>query len=104
MPYDKDITGIKYKPFVDYKTDTASYKLPLSSDAYWLSLEDVLTQYVRHNDNKFNYDKEGIAHRKQINADRIIYIGKESNNIDEASVLGIDYNSYLEYENIENFK
>jgi len=104
LPYDKDITGIKYKPFVDYKTDIASDKLPLSSDAYWLSLEDVLTQYVRHNDNKFNYDKEGIAHGKQINADRIIYIGKESNNITEDSVLGIDDDSYLEYENIEDFK
>ena len=27
LPHDKDITGIKYKPFVDYKTDTASDKL-----------------------------------------------------------------------------
>jgi len=58
---------------------------------------------VRHNDDKFDYDKEGIAHKKQINADRIIYIGKESNNIEEASVFGIDDDSYLEYENIEDF-
>ena len=93
LPDDKDITGIQYKPFVDYKTDTASDKLPLPSDAYWHNLEDVLTQYMRHNDNKFDYDKEGIAHRKQINAHRIRYIGKESNNIEEASVFGIDDNS-----------
>ena len=80
-------------------------KIPnLPSQAYWHTLEDVLTQYVRHNDNKFDYDNEGIAHRKQINADRIRYIGKESNNIDEASVLGIDDDSYLEYENVEDFK
>jgi len=104
LPYDKDITGIKYKPFVDYKTDTASDKLPLPSDAYWHSLEDVLTQYVRHNDNKLDYDNEGIAHKKHIIADRIRYIGKESNNIDEASIFGIDDDSYLEYENIEDFK
>ena len=58
---------------------------------------------MRHNDNKLDYDNEGIAHKKQINADRIIYIGKESNNIYEASVLGIDDDSYLEYENIEDF-
>ena len=45
-----------------------------------------------------------IAHRKHINAGKIRYIGKESNNIDEASVLGIDDDSYLEYENIEDFK
>jgi len=33
MPYDKDITEIQNKRFVDYKTDTASDKLPLPSDA-----------------------------------------------------------------------
>jgi len=42
--------------------------------------------------------------RKHIVVNRIRYIGKESNNIDEASVLGIDDDSYLEYENIEDFK
>jgi len=45
---------------------------------------------VRHSDNKFDYDNEGIAHRRHIIADRIRFIGKESNNIDEASVFGID--------------
>jgi len=104
LPYDKDITGIQYKPFIDYKSDTTSDKLPLPSDAYWHSLEDVLTQYVRHNDNKFDYDNQGIAHRKHIVVNRIRYIGKESNNLDEASVFGIDDDSYLEYENIEDFK
>jgi len=34
LPYDKNTSGIQYKPFVDYKTDTASDKLPLLSDAY----------------------------------------------------------------------
>ena len=59
---------------------------------------------MRHNDNKFDYDNEGIAIRKHIIADSIRYIVKESNNIDEASVLGIDVISYLEYENVEDFK
>jgi len=78
--------------------------LPLPSQTYWYTLDDILTKYVRHNDNKFDYDNERIGHRKYIIADRIRYIGKESNNIDEASVLGIDDDSYLEYENIEDFK
>ena len=62
LPYEKNVSEIQYKPFVDYKTDTASDKLSLPSDAYWHTLEDVLTQPVRHNDNKFYYDNEGIAH------------------------------------------
>jgi len=96
LPYDKDITGIQYKPFVDYKTDTASDKLPLPSDAYWHTLEDVLTQYVRHSDNKFDYDNEGIAHRKHIIVNRIRHIGKESNNLDD-NRAGIEDPDYLEY-------
>jgi len=71
LPYDKNTSRIQYKTFVDYKTDTASDKLPLPSDAYWHSLEDVLIQYERHNDNKLDYDKEGIAHRKHIVVNRI---------------------------------
>jgi len=104
LPYDKDTSLIQYKPFIDYKSDTTSDKLPLPSYEYWHTLEDVLKSYVRHNDNKFDYDNEGIAHRKHIIADQIRYIGKESNNIDEASVFGIDDDSYLEYENIDDFK
>jgi len=96
LPYDKDITGIQYKPFVDYKTDTASDKLPLPSDAYWHTLEDVLTQYVRHNDNKFDYDNQGIAHRKHIIVDKIRYIGKESNNLED-NLTGLENPDYLEY-------
>jgi len=70
--------------------------LSLPSQAYWHILENVLTQYVRHSDNKFDYDKEGIAHRKHINADRIRYIGKESNNLDD-NLTGIEDPDYLEY-------
>jgi len=104
LHFNKDISGIQYKPFIDYKSDTTSDKLPLPSDAYWYTLDDILTKYVKHNDNKFDYDHEWIAQRKHIINDRIRYIGKESNNINEAYVLGIDDNSYLEYDNIEDFK
>jgi hypothetical protein len=76
----------------------------LPSIAYWNSSGDVLTQYVRHSDNKFIYDNEVIALRKHIIANRIRYIAKESNNLDETYVLGIDDDSYFEYENIEDFK
>jgi len=103
LPYDKDIRGIQNKPFIDYKTDTPSSNLPLPSYEYWYTLEDVLTSYVRHNDNKFDYDSEGIAHRKPIIVDRIRFIGKESNNLDD-NLSGIEKPDYLEYENSEDFK
>jgi len=96
LPFTKDLTGIDCEPFVDYKTDTTSDKLPLPSQAYWHSIEEVLTSYVLHNDNKFNYDNKGIAHRKHIKVDKIRYIGKESNNIDN-NLAGIEDPDYLEY-------
>ncbi|HKJ96408.1 MAG TPA: hypothetical protein VJ944_01550, partial [Thermoplasmataceae archaeon] len=43
------------------------------------------------------------AQRKHVFADRIRYIGKESNNIDEVSVFGVSKDSYLEYQNKEAF-
>ena len=96
LPYSKDLKGIRYEKFVDYKTDTASDRLPLPSPECWYTLENVLTQYVRHNDNKFDYI-DGIAHRKHIIADRIRYIGKETNNIDETNITGLNDGSYTEY-------
>jgi len=62
-----------------------------------------LTQYVRHCDNKFDYDNEGIAHRKHIVVNRIRYIGKESNNLED-NLAGIEEPDYIEYKNIEDFK
>jgi len=99
LPFSKDIRGIQYKPFIDYKTDTASDKLPLPSWEYWYTLDEILTKYVMHNDNKFDYDNNGIAHRKHIIADQIRYIGKESNNLDDASVMGVNEDDYTEYTN-----
>jgi len=86
-----------------HQIETASDKLPLPSDAYWHSLEDVLTQYVRHNDNKFEYDHERIAHRKHIVVSQVRHIKKESNNL-KGNLTGIDETDYLEYEDIEDFE
>ena len=73
----------------------------MPSPEYWYTLEDVLTAYVRHNDIKFDCDIEEIANGKHIIADRIRYIGKETNNLDKTSVLGIEEDSYLGYENFK---
>jgi len=49
-----------------------------------------------HNDNKFDYDNQGIAHRKHIIVDRIRYIGKETNNLEDNS-NGLEEPDYTEY-------
>jgi hypothetical protein len=45
----------------------------------------------------FDYDNERIALRKHIIANKIRYIGKETNNIDEKNATGIDEEDYTEY-------
>ena len=74
LTFYKEVSEIQYKPFVDYKTDKASDKLSLPSDAYWYTLDGILNKYVRYNDNKFDYDNQGIAHRKHIVVNRIRYM------------------------------
>ena len=103
LPYRKDYNGLQYEKFVDYKSNTSSDRLPLPTTEYWHTLENVLTQYIMHIDNKFDYDNEGIAHRKHIVADRIRYIGKEANNIDKTQIIGIEEDDYLEYDNVMEF-
>ena len=102
LPFSNDLSGIEYRDFTDYRTGMISNELPLPLEAYWHNLEDVLTAYVRHDDYKFDYiDNKAV--RKHIFADKIRYIGKESNNLDESQVMGIKDNSYLEYVNLEEF-
>ena len=51
LPYRKDISGIQYDKFIDYRTGKSSDDLPLPSNTYWKPLQYVLIQYIRHNDN-----------------------------------------------------
>ncbi len=83
-------------------SEKSSKVLLLPSTKYWNSLDEVLTHYILHDDHKFDY-ADGIAHRKHIVTDRIRYIGKESNNLDEVNVLGIDDSTYMEYDNSNEF-
>ena len=63
----------------------------------------MLIQYIRHSYNKFDYDNEGIAQRKHVIADRIRYVGKETKNLDETRITGIEEDNYLECENFMEF-
>ena len=102
LPYSKDIAGIEYRSFTDYNTGIGSNELPLPSTAYWHTLEDVLIQYIRHSDDKFDYI-DGIAERKHIVMDKVRYIGKESNNLDEVNTFGVQNDSVIEYSDNSEF-
>ncbi len=96
MQCTKNITGIQYSDFIDYRAGKSSGDLDLLSTVYWKSLEDVLTNYIRHDDCKFDY-VDGIAYRKRITTGKIRYTRNESNNLGETVVTGITEDDSVEY-------
>jgi hypothetical protein len=55
-------------------------------EKYWKPLDQVFSDYFNHPESKFD-GNSGIHRRKHQSADRIIYIGKEANKIEETNVL-----------------
>lgn len=52
---------------------------------------------------QYVYGDTGILQRKHVKITGILHIGKESNNLDENEILGLDSKSYAVYENKEEF-
>lgn len=77
VPFTKDYQKIVYEPFIDYESGEVK-----EGSQYFKSLSRTILQYVEHMENKFQGDI-GVLKRKQIQADGLVYIGKEDNNIED---------------------
>lgn len=102
-PKDRQFKEIPYRPFIDYKTGER-YPLSKGMDTryYWKPLSELINDYINHPEAKSEGDT-GFLQRKfiQVDSASIRYIGKESNELDEAQIIGVDGNNYTEYENME---
>lgn len=59
----------------------------------------MVEEYTDHPESKFeNGDRCGTMRRRHLLADSIRYIGKESNELEETEALGVDDESYVEYQ------
>lgn len=76
-PFDKDTQSIAFGEFVDYKTGRV-----MEGQEYFKNLADELLHYLNHHDAKLEGDV-GLLKRRHITADRLIYIGKETNRVEE---------------------
>ena len=76
-PFSKRPQEAPHKDFVDYKTGNV-----MNGPEYWCSLSDLLLKYLNHLESKFDGDT-GLLERRHVIADKIIYIGKEANRIEE---------------------
>ena len=90
-PFSSQYYKVPFGPFIDYRS-----KDRLQGTEYWQSMDDVLFDYMNHPESKFEGDK-GVLTRKHVKVRRIVYIGKESDKLDETSVLGVGEDGYLVY-------
>ncbi len=93
--FTKNTHQAPFQPFIDYNTGK---RYPGDSQLYWKLLPSMILDYLSHPETKFrNGSKEGKMQRRHLQIDRISYIGKEANEIEEAEIFGASEKSYVEY-------
>ncbi|NOR47225.1 MAG: hypothetical protein GQ533_04160 [Methanosarcinaceae archaeon] len=81
-PFSTDSQRMVHEPFIDYQTGEIKQGVK-----YFKPLSKTILQYVDHPESKFEGDI-GILERKHIQANEVVHIGKEANNIDEQTLKG----------------
>jgi len=93
--FTRRIEEAPFQPFIDYNT---GQRYSRGTDLYWKTLQSIIHDYLNHPEAKFlNGHSIGRMQRKQLVVDKIGYIGKEANELEEAQILGLDHRSYAEY-------
>ena len=91
---------IAFIPFSDYNSGV---KYPndrdsLDSQFYWKPLSETFSQYCNHPESKSSGDTGKLKRLKiRISKSSIRYIGKESHNIEESNVMGVNQEPYAQY-------
>jgi hypothetical protein len=68
------------------------------AELHWKKLDKVVEEYIEHPESKFeNGHRSGTMRRKHVEGDLVAYIGKESNELEEAETLGIGDENYVIY-------
>ena len=104
MPYlnpkSKKFQQIPYMPFVDYKTGQV-YNESTDTQDYWMPLSEVIDRYMEHPESKLEGDI-GTLQRRHISIDKksITHIGKESNELEESMLIGVNEENYSQYHNL----
>ncbi len=90
-PFRKDFTMAPYDEFIDYNSGER-----MRGEVYWRTLDEYLWGYMNHKEAKFEGDI-GTLQRRHLRVRDIVYIGKESNRLDEVEVLGVQGDEYTTY-------
>ncbi len=96
-PFTKDYQKIVYEPFIDYEKGEVK-----EGSQYFKPLSRTILQYIEHLENKFDGDI-GVLKRKYIQADGLVYIGKEANNIEDQPLDVTGAQGFINEEETINF-
>ena len=91
-PYRKNAQQCPYDSFIDYESGKE-----LKGQQYWMPFVDVFWDYVNHPEAKFD-GNVGVLLRKHVKVGSVVHIGKESNNLEQAEVLGVQGGDYVVYD------
>jgi hypothetical protein len=94
-PFTSHVSHVPYQPFIDAKTGRLYEE---NTQLYWKRLDKTVEDYIDHPESKFeNGSHCGTMLRRHLSVQAVKYIGKESNELEAAEILGVDKQSYLEY-------
>ena len=91
-PFTKNNQEVAFKEFIDYKTGKT-----FKGIEYWQPLSEVILRYNNHPESKLE-GNIGVMQRKHIKPDQVIYIGKETKNIEKQV---IEKQQIQEYTNLK---
>jgi len=93
--FTKNHSQAPFQPFVDAHTGKLYGK---DTHHYWNTLDKMVEDYIDHPESKFkNGDKTGKMRRRHLFVNKIVYIGKEANELEETEVFGVTEDSYVVY-------
>jgi hypothetical protein len=95
-PFTKDYQKIVHESFIDYETGEIK-----NGSQYFKPLSRNVLQYVEHMEHKFN-GNVGVLERNHIQADDLVYIGKEANNIKDQALGVTKPQTFVNMEEIMN--
>lgn len=94
-PYNKIPRHVVSDDFIDY--NAKKEKKTLRGVQYWKQFWDLFGRYLDNKEKKLEGDRD-ILKRKHMFLEKIVHIGKESDNLDYVEVFGADENSVEVYE------
>ena len=92
-PYKKNSQEAVFGEFIDYTTGKT-----MTGIQYWKDLSQIFWDYLNHPESKFD-GNVGVLQRKHLQISNVITIGKESNDLEDSEIIGVDKRSYVLYQN-----